>query len=189
MTWEFKKNNGSQPVADDVIVDVVCNNGCKLTGTAGRLQWGLDFIYSGISKWRLHNYKSAGNTLINHGDIDDVINNYGGVLFAHTASSQVDVENNDVPNIGKADDITETLQERGNRYGAYPEHARITQNMKRAMADSPNWESISDDKKEALEMIAHKIGRILNGDPEYKDSWHDIIGYSKLIDDTLKGGE
>jgi hypothetical protein len=84
-----------------------------------------------------------------------------------------------------ADNIEQTLAERGTRYGEFKDHARITQNIKRAMADSPNWDALSDDKKEALEMIAHKIGRILNGDPEYADSWHDIIGYSKLVEDEL----
>lgn len=84
-------------------------------------------------------------------------------------------------------DINQTLKERGIRYGDFTEHARITQNIKRAMSDSPNWLLISDDKKEALDMLAHKIGRILNGDPEYHDSWHDIIGYTKLVADTLNG--
>jgi hypothetical protein len=40
--------------------------------------------------------------------------------------------------------------------------------------------------REALEMVAHKIGRILNGDPKYHDSWHDIIGYTKLVADRLR---
>lgn len=83
-------------------------------------------------------------------------------------------------------DITQTLAERGNRYGDFGEHARITQNIKRAMVDSPNWTTLSDDKKESLEMLAHKMGRILNGDPEYHDSWHDIIGYTKLVADKLQ---
>lgn len=82
--------------------------------------------------------------------------------------------------------IDATLAERGNRYGVFAEHARITQNIKRAMADSPNWAALPDDKKEALEMLAHKMGRILNGDPDYHDSWHDIIGYTKLVADTLE---
>ena len=82
-------------------------------------------------------------------------------------------------------EIEETLKERGDRYGSFYEHARITQNIKRAMIDSKNWTDLSDDKRETLEMIAHKIGRILNGDPEFKDSWHDIIGYTKLIERTL----
>ena len=83
--------------------------------------------------------------------------------------------------------IESTLQERGTRYGEFPEHARITQNIKRAMADSPNWQQLSDDKKECLEMVAHKLGRILNGDPEYKDSWHDLSGYATLVENTLEG--
>lgn len=82
--------------------------------------------------------------------------------------------------------IESTLEERGNRYGSFDEHARITQNIKRAMQDSPNWGALPDDMKEALEMNAHKMGRILNGDPEFHDSWHDIIGYTKLVADRLE---
>jgi len=81
--------------------------------------------------------------------------------------------------------IERTLQERGNKYGVFIMHSHITQNIKVAMKDSENWTELTCDKKEALEMIAHKIGRILNGDPEYKDSWHDIICYAKLVEDTL----
>lgn len=81
--------------------------------------------------------------------------------------------------------IKDTLNQRKSTYGEFKEHARITQNIKKALIDSPNWGSLSDDKKEALEMVAHKIGRILNGDPNYKDSWHDIIGYTMLIESKL----
>jgi hypothetical protein len=83
-------------------------------------------------------------------------------------------------------DIVDTLKSRGSRYGDFSEHAIITQNIKQAMVDTPNWKSLPDNMKESLEMVAHKMGRILNGDPYYKDSWHDIIGYIKLIEDTLK---
>jgi hypothetical protein len=81
--------------------------------------------------------------------------------------------------------IEATLEERGSRYGAFTEHARITQNIKRAMVDSPNWNTLKDDQKECLEMVAHKVGRILNGDPDYHDSWHDVNGYVKLVADLL----
>lgn len=81
--------------------------------------------------------------------------------------------------------IDKVLAERGSRYGDFPDHAKITQNIKRAMLNSPNWPTLSDDKKEALEMIAHKIGRILNGDPDYADSWTDIVGYAKLVEKDL----
>ena len=84
-------------------------------------------------------------------------------------------------------DIREVLQQRGNRYGAFGEHARITQAIKAAMVDSPNWSTLPPDMREALEMIAHKIGRILNGDPFYADSWVDIVGYAQLVLDDLPG--
>lgn len=79
--------------------------------------------------------------------------------------------------------IDATLAERGARYGSYAEHAHITQAIKAAMADSSNWASLKPHQRETLEMIAHKVGRILNGDPDYHDSWHDIVGYAKLSAD------
>jgi hypothetical protein len=82
--------------------------------------------------------------------------------------------------------IDATLADRGKRYGDFTSHARITQHIKLAMADSPNWPMLANDQKEALEMIAHKIGRILNGDPDYHDSWHDIIGYTRLVADRIQ---
>ena len=36
-----------------------------------------------------------------------------------------------------------------------------------------------------LGTIADKIGRILSGDPNYADNWHDIQGYAKLVEDRL----
>lgn len=76
----------------------------------------------------------------------------------------------------------EVLQERGTRYGDFYDHALITQNLKADMAATEKWNTLSPAKKEALEMIAHKIGRILNGDPTYRDSWTDIAGYARLVE-------
>lgn len=81
--------------------------------------------------------------------------------------------------------IDTTLNERGKRYGEYPNHAKITQALKDVMRAEPKWRELAPHQKETLEMIAHKIGRILNGDPNYHDSWHDITGYSKLSADEL----
>jgi hypothetical protein len=53
------------------------------------------------------------------------------------------------------------------------------------MQASPKWAQLADDQREALDMIVHKIGRILNGDPNYQDSWQDIVGYAKLVADRL----
>jgi hypothetical protein len=83
-------------------------------------------------------------------------------------------------------DIDETLNERSRRYGEFSGHARITQSIKRVMSNEESWFTLKDDKKEALEMIAHKIGRILNGDPNFHDSWHDIAGYAKLVANNIQ---
>ena len=82
--------------------------------------------------------------------------------------------------------IDSTLDERGSRYGDFEEHAFITQDLKAVMQETPNWDLLKADQKEALEMTAHKIGRILNGDPNYIDSWHDIIGYIRLVEQRLE---
>lgn len=84
-----------------------------------------------------------------------------------------------------ASNVDQTLAERGTRYGDFAGHAKITQGLKKVFIESPKWNALADDQKEALEMVAHKIGRILNGDPDYADSWHDIAGYSKLVEDRL----
>lgn len=84
-----------------------------------------------------------------------------------------------------SNDVDMTLAERGARYGDFEGHAHITQELKGTMHASPNWPHLKPDQKEALEMAAHKIGRILNGDPNYIDSWHDIIGYTRLVENRL----
>lgn len=87
----------------------------------------------------------------------------------------------------EAQDIHQILAERGSRYGVFAHHANITQNIKTTMHACPKWHGMAPDQKEALDMIAHKIGRILNGDPNYLDSWVDIVGYTQLVIDRLKG--
>ena len=81
--------------------------------------------------------------------------------------------------------IDAVLAERGSRYGEFDEHARITQ----AITSGRSWAGMADSQKEALEMVAHKMGRIVNGDPAYVDSWTDLIGYARLAERELLGGE
>lgn len=35
-------------------------------------------------------------------------------------------------------------------------------------------------QREAMEMIVHKIGRIIHGNPHEADHWRDIAGYALL---------
>jgi hypothetical protein len=84
-------------------------------------------------------------------------------------------------------DIDDILNERGAWYGDFAGVADISQAIKAAMRNSRNWDDLSNDKKEALEMLANKLGRILNGEPEYFDSWQDCIGYLTLVKGVLDG--
>ena len=81
--------------------------------------------------------------------------------------------------------VQQTLSERGKRYGTFESHSLIAQSLKSVMALSANWPSLTTYQKQALEVIADKIARILNGDPNYLDNWHDIAGYSLLVEDIL----
>ena len=86
-------------------------------------------------------------------------------------------------------DINATLNERGARYGTFAGHAEIAQRLKGTIHHFAAVRAcdLDPDQYEALDMIAHKIARIINGDPNYVDSWVDIAGYSQLIADRLSG--
>jgi hypothetical protein len=88
-------------------------------------------------------------------------------------------------------DITATLTERGSRYGKFTGHAAVTQQLKTLISNElqVRGRGLAPDQQEALDMICHKIGRIVNGDPDWADSWHDIAGYAQLVADRLNGKE
>ena len=81
------------------------------------------------------------------------------------------------------------LAERGKQYGKFTGHAQVTQLLKGVAFQHAeiNRIELSASQKEALEMIFHKIGRIVNGNPNHTDSWDDIAGYAKLEADIQRG--
>jgi hypothetical protein len=87
--------------------------------------------------------------------------------------------------------IDKILDERGARYGKFSGHAEIAQQLKGVIAvfEANRGCDLAFDQREALQMICHKIARILNGDPNYVDSWVDIAGYAQLVADRLQGIE
>lgn len=91
----------------------------------------------------------------------------------------------------EATGVDAILNERGSRYGKFTGHAEIAQQLKGVMSlyEAKRGCFLAPDQREALSMIAHKIARIINGDPNYADSWVDIAGYAKLVADRLEGVE
>jgi len=82
-------------------------------------------------------------------------------------------------------ETTELLAERGKTHGDFTNHAQVTQMLKDVMFSQPTYQGLSQVQKEALEMIQHKVGRILAGNPDHQDHWDDIAGYAKLVSDRL----
>ena len=85
--------------------------------------------------------------------------------------------------------VSNTLDERGRRYGNYLEQTAISNKIKEAMQEIPTYWDMETDQKDALEMIAVKMSRIVNGTPDYSDNWLDIAGYATLVADRLDGNE
>jgi len=81
--------------------------------------------------------------------------------------------------------IDQVLESRKSTYGDFATQAEMAQKMKNTLHASDKWVTLSDMQRETVEMILHKISIIVNGDPNYKDSWTDIIGYAKLVEKTL----
>ncbi|MFU2382518.1 MAG: hypothetical protein ACM685_23205 [Enterobacteriaceae bacterium] len=112
---------------------------------------------------------------------DKDIEKSGDIVIAHREPVTDDDLN------GRASSTEALITERGSRYGKFKYGADIMQSLKDTMRDVDGWNTLTASQKEALDMIQHKIGRILNGDPTYDDSWKDIAGYATLIVNELNG--
>lgn len=93
------------------------------------------------------------------------------------------------PPFSSMTDLNTTLAERGSRYGDFMGHSEVTRDLKDCIEAhlTARQKSLAPDQQEALDMIAHKLGRIINGDPDYADSWVDIAGYAQLVANRLNG--
>lgn len=97
-----------------------------------------------------------------------------------------------------ASSVEATLAQRGSRYGDFTDHANLCQGLMfrlqtfckpdKEMEEGfrvPWRHDLNDVQRQALTVIMDKVARILSGDPNYDDNWHDIQGYAKLVEDRL----
>ena len=82
--------------------------------------------------------------------------------------------------------ISQTLADRAKTHGSFIDNGRVMQALKETCHVSPNWQTLSPDQREAVEMVCHKLGRILCGNPNEPDHWHDIAGYTTLEENILR---
>ena len=81
--------------------------------------------------------------------------------------------------------IQETLNQRATTHGHFPNVAYTSQKIKEAMSEFDGWDRLSVTQREALTVIAQKIARVLNGNPDDPDHWHDIAGYATLVEQDI----
>ena len=91
--------------------------------------------------------------------------------------------------VDRTDSVDKLLAERGKSYGSFASLAKTAQEFKSLLyreLGSRN-KRLADDQAEALEMIIHKIARIINGNADIADHYLDIAGYAKLVGERLQG--
>jgi len=77
--------------------------------------------------------------------------------------------------------IDKTLNERQHTHGNFAENANASQVLKHAVKTLVTC-SLTRVQSEALDNICQKMARILTGNPNHADSWHDIAGYATLAE-------
>jgi hypothetical protein len=99
-------------------------------------------------------------------------------------SAPLEIEMFDFP-----DEVDVTLDARAVDYGKFIEGAEVMQMLKRVVQNalSNRDKVLAHDQAESMDMIIHKIGRIINGNPDVVDHWLDIAGYAQLVADRLNG--
>ena len=81
--------------------------------------------------------------------------------------------------------INRTLEQRRSRYGKFKDVASTTYALQEILRDAKSYKHMSDDQVIALDMICNKMARIVNGDFNFIESWHDISGYATLVEQEL----
>lgn len=71
---------------------------------------------------------------------------------------------------------------RDHQHGGIESVGVLTQLMKEVMRGGVNWYALTPGEREALDMIMHKISRILSGaDPHDVQHWEDVAGYAQAV--------
>jgi hypothetical protein len=82
--------------------------------------------------------------------------------------------------------VEQTLIDRESTYGSFRDVADTTSKLMGVLLNSKNGQILPCAHQEALHMICLKMARIVNGDHNFIESWHDISGYAILIENELR---
>ena len=77
------------------------------------------------------------------------------------------------------------LEEREKTHGSFAGVASNAQHIKDEIRMAKRFTLLDEHHREALDLIATKISRIINGNPNETDHWRDIAGYATLVVEIL----
>lgn len=77
------------------------------------------------------------------------------------------------------------LDDRRKTHGSYADFAAMEQALQVAMREGVRYEQLTLTQRSALNMIQHKIARILSGNPWHLEHWRDLAGYAQCAMDEL----
>jgi len=83
--------------------------------------------------------------------------------------------------------VATTLKSRESSHGNYYFQSALAHMLKVQIRCTPGYDMLESDMKESLDMICVKISRIIHGNCNEPDHWHDIAGYAQLVQNRLKG--
>ena len=80
--------------------------------------------------------------------------------------------------------VEETLAQHAHTHGGFKANAHASQCLK-DMVDAHTCVDLTPVQQEALDNICQKMARIITGDPNHADNWHDIAGYATLAEKAI----
>ena len=80
-------------------------------------------------------------------------------------------------------DLNKTLADRQKTHGDFQQVAKVAESL----MCSIEFQRLSASQSFAVRMIVGKLARIVCGNPNEPDHWHDIAGYAALVENELLG--
>ena len=78
-------------------------------------------------------------------------------------------------------DVQGTLEQRQSTHGDFKRNATCSQALKHCVEEHIST-PVTDVQIEAIHNICQKLARIITGNPNHADNWHDIAGYATLAE-------
>ncbi|OED35018.1 hypothetical protein AB832_06575 [Flavobacteriaceae bacterium (ex Bugula neritina AB1)] len=88
--------------------------------------------------------------------------------------------------MAEGNNISNVLNERRSTHGNFKDNARLTIELQEIIRSHENYKNMSYSHKLSLNMILHKVSRIVCGDHNFLEHIVDIIGYAKRLEEQIE---